>query len=74
VRTTLHLDDHLVSQAKQLSGIRETTSLVRAGLEALIASCSAKKTGRAGRRREISASDSKKTARARAMILADTSV
>ena len=43
VRTTLNLDDQLVSQAKQLTGIREKTSLVRAGLQPLIAGESAKR-------------------------------
>ena len=48
MRTTLNLDDQLVSQAKQLTGIREKTSLVRAGLEALIASESAKRLAALG--------------------------
>jgi Arc/MetJ family transcription regulator len=37
MRTTLILDDKLFDQARQLTGIQEKTSLVRAGLEALIA-------------------------------------
>jgi hypothetical protein len=37
VRTTLILDDKLVERARRLSGVREKTALVRAGLEALIA-------------------------------------
>lgn len=36
-RTTLILDDALLEQARQLTGIEEKTALVRAGLEALIA-------------------------------------
>jgi Arc/MetJ family transcription regulator len=37
MRTTLIIDDSLLERATQLSGIREKTALVRAGLEALIA-------------------------------------
>ncbi len=36
MRTTLNIDDALLKKAGQLSGIREKTALVRAGLEALI--------------------------------------
>jgi Arc/MetJ family transcription regulator len=36
MRTTLNIDDALLAEAARLSGIREKTSLVRAGLEALI--------------------------------------
>jgi hypothetical protein len=37
MRTTLIIDDRLLERARELSGIEEKTSLVRAGLEALIA-------------------------------------
>jgi len=37
MRTTLIIDENLVERARELTGIREKTSLVRAGLEALIA-------------------------------------
>ncbi len=37
MRTTLILDDALVERAREMTGIREKTALVRAGLEALIA-------------------------------------
>ena len=37
MRTTLILNDSLVERARALTGIREKTALVRAGLEALIA-------------------------------------
>lgn len=37
MRTTLTIDDALLKRASELSGIAEKTSLVRAGLEALIA-------------------------------------
>jgi len=37
MRTTLIIDDGLIERARRLTGIREKTALVRAGLEALIA-------------------------------------
>jgi Arc/MetJ family transcription regulator len=37
MRTTLIIDDELVEQARELTGIEKKTALVRAGLEALIA-------------------------------------
>jgi len=37
MRTTLILDDALLAEARELTGIDEKTALVRAGLEALIA-------------------------------------
>jgi len=37
MRTTLILDENLLERARQLTGIRKKTALVRAGLEALIA-------------------------------------
>jgi hypothetical protein len=37
MRTTLIIDDSLLERARELTGIREKTALVRAGLEALIA-------------------------------------
>jgi hypothetical protein len=37
MRTTLIIDDALLERAREMSGIREKTALVRAGLEALIA-------------------------------------
>jgi Arc/MetJ family transcription regulator len=37
MRTTLIIDDGLLKRARELSGIEEKTSLVHAGLEALIA-------------------------------------
>jgi hypothetical protein len=36
MRTTLNLDDDLVARASELTGIKEKTALVHAGLEALI--------------------------------------
>jgi Arc/MetJ family transcription regulator len=37
MRTTLNIDDQLLSQASKLTGVSEKTSLIRLGLEALIA-------------------------------------
>ena len=36
MRTTLIIDEGLLERARDLTGIREKTALVRAGLEALI--------------------------------------
>jgi hypothetical protein len=36
VRTTVSIDDHLLDEARDLSGITETGPLIRAALEALI--------------------------------------
>ena len=37
MRTTLNIEDELLDKAARLTGIEEKTSLVRLGLEALIA-------------------------------------
>ena len=37
MRTTLNIDEALLGRATQLSGLREKTAVVRAGLEALVA-------------------------------------
>ncbi len=37
MRTTLNIEDRLLDEASQVTGIREKTALVRMGLEALIA-------------------------------------
>ena len=37
MRTTINIDDKILSQAEKLTGIHEKTSLVRLGLQALIA-------------------------------------
>lgn len=60
MRTTINIDDQLLAVAARLSGLREKTALVRAGLEALIARESARRLialggvmpgAKAGRRR-----------------------
>ena len=43
MRTTLNIDDELLQKAAKLSGVAEKTSLVRLGLEALIARESARR-------------------------------
>lgn len=48
MRTTLILDDELVEKAKELSGLREKTAVVHAGLEALIARESARRLAALG--------------------------
>lgn len=37
MRTTLNIDDEILKKASELTGVTEKTSLVRLGLEALIA-------------------------------------
>lgn len=48
MRTTLNIDDELLERAANLTGVREKTALVRLGLEALVASESAKRLARLG--------------------------
>ena len=48
MRTTLNIDDELLARAAELTGITEKTSLVRLGLESLIAQESAKRLAALG--------------------------
>ena len=48
MRTTLNIDDTLLAQAAKLTGIEEKTSLVRLGLEALIAKEAARRLSQLG--------------------------
>ena len=48
MRTTLNIDDELLRQAAELTGVTEKTSLVRMGLEALIAQASARRLASLG--------------------------
>ena len=48
MRTTLNIDDQILEKASLLTGIKEKTSLVRLGLEALIASESSKRLAALG--------------------------
>ena len=43
MRTTLNIDDSLLESAARLTGVREKTTLVRMGLEALIARANARR-------------------------------
>jgi Arc/MetJ family transcription regulator len=48
MRTTLNIEDELLDKAARLTGIAEKTSLVRLGLEALIAKESAIRLAKLG--------------------------
>lgn len=48
MRTTINIDDKILKKASQLTGIKEKTSLVRRGLEALISLESSKRLARLG--------------------------
>jgi len=48
MRTTLNIEDDLLSKASKLTGIKEKTSLVRRGLESLIAIENGKRLARLG--------------------------
>ncbi|MDA8240964.1 MAG: type II toxin-antitoxin system VapB family antitoxin [Nitrospiraceae bacterium] len=48
MKTTINIEDKLLDRAAQLTGIKEKTSLVRLGLEALIAKESSKRLAKLG--------------------------
>lgn len=48
MRTTLNIEDDLIDQASEMTGIKEKTTLVKLGLEALIARESAKRLAKLG--------------------------
>ena len=48
MRTTLNIEDELLARAAELTGIKEKISLVKLGLEALIARESAKRLAALG--------------------------
>ena len=48
MKTTLNIEDELLVRASKLTGITEKTSLVRLGLEALIAKESSKRLAKLG--------------------------
>jgi len=48
MRTTLNIDDTLIKKASDLTGLKEKTSLVRKGLEALIARESSRRLAELG--------------------------
>ena len=48
MRTTINIDDDILEKASSLTGVKEKTSLVRLGLEALISLESSKRLSRLG--------------------------
>jgi Arc/MetJ family transcription regulator len=48
MRTTLNIDESLIDKASRLTGVKEKTTLVRLGLEALIARESGKTLAKLG--------------------------
>jgi hypothetical protein len=48
MRTTLNIEDKLLEEASELTGIKEKTTLVKLGLEALIARESARRLAKLG--------------------------
>jgi len=48
MKTTLNIEDKLLQKAAKLTGIKEKTSLVKMGLEALIARESARRLAKLG--------------------------
>ncbi len=48
MRTTLNIDDGLLRQARELSGLQEKTALIREGLKPLIEWESAKRLAKLG--------------------------
>jgi len=48
MRTTLNIEDKLIDRASKLTGVKEKTSLVRLGLEALISRESSRRLAKLG--------------------------
>jgi len=48
MRTTLNIDDEIITKASQLTGVHEKTALVRMGLKTLIAQASRKRLAELG--------------------------
>ena len=48
MKTTLNIDDTILKEASRLTGVREKTTLVRMGLEALVARRSAQRLASLG--------------------------
>lgn len=48
MRTTINLDEDLVTEAQRITGMSERTALIHAGLRALIARESARRLARLG--------------------------
>ena len=48
MRTTLNIDDHLLAEARRMTGLVEKSALVREGLKALVERESARRLARLG--------------------------
>lgn len=48
MRTTLNIDDKLLGEASRITGVKEKTSLVKMGLEALLYQAAAKRLAAMG--------------------------
>jgi len=48
MRTTINLDDHLLDEARRITGTQERTALIHEGLRALIERESARRLARLG--------------------------
>ena len=48
MRTTINLDDRLLAEAQRITGMKERTALIHAGLRALIERESARRLARLG--------------------------
>jgi Arc/MetJ family transcription regulator len=48
MRTTLNIDDELLERARKVSGLKEKTAILHAGLHALIATDSARRLAALG--------------------------
>jgi Arc/MetJ family transcription regulator len=48
MRTTINLDEHLVTEAQRITGMKERTALIHEGLKALIERESARRLARLG--------------------------
>ena len=48
MRTTLNIEDKLIDKASKLTGVKEKTTLVRLGLEALISRESSRRLAKLG--------------------------
>jgi len=48
MKTTLNIDEKIIDKARSLTGVKEKTTLVKMGLEALIARESAKRLAKLG--------------------------
>lgn len=48
MRTTINLDDELLGEAQRITGVKERTALIHAGLRALIERESARRLARLG--------------------------